>query len=71
MQSLNWLERLEFVGAAVAFGSVGALMVFYEMVRARAKRPIMKGGDGAQAYMSAYGALFVLGLTFLIAALVR
>ena len=71
MQSLDWLERLELAGAAIAFLAVGAAMVFYELARAGAKRPILKGGDAAQAYMSAYGALFVLGLTCMLAAIIR
>ena len=58
-------------GAAIAFLSDGAVMVFYELARIKAKRPIMKGDDGAQAYMSAHGALFVLGIRCMIAAIVR
>jgi len=46
-------------------------MVFYELTRSRAKMPILKGGDSAQAYMSAYGALYILGLVCMIAAIVR
>jgi hypothetical protein len=37
------MEKLQFIGAAIAFFAVGALTVFYENFRIRAGRPILKG----------------------------
>jgi hypothetical protein len=37
------VEKLQFLGAAIAFFAVGALMVFYENIRIKAGRPILNG----------------------------
>jgi len=53
------------------FFAVAIAMVLYETARAKAKRPIMKGSDGAQSYMAAYFAFFVLGVTCVMAAVFK
>jgi hypothetical protein len=71
MESFSWLERAALLGTAIAFFAVAIAMVFYELARAKAKRPIMKGGDGAQSYLAAYFAFFVLGVTCVMAAIFK
>ena len=65
------MEKLEFVGAAVAFFAVGILMVLYENFRIRAGRPILRGSAAVQLYYVSYLTMFVLGITVLVAAIVR
>ena len=54
------METLGLLGAAAAFLVVGLVLVFYELARVKAGRPIMKGGVGAQGYYMIYLAMFVL-----------
>ena len=35
------MEKLQFLGAAIAFFAVGALIIFYENIRIKAGRPIL------------------------------
>ncbi|HEX6897436.1 MAG: hypothetical protein ACM3Z4_14100 [Hyphomicrobiales bacterium] len=65
------MEKLQFIGAAIAFFAVGALMVFYENFRIRAGRPILKGANAVQLYHVTYLSMFVLGATVAVAAIVR
>ena len=65
------MEKIQFVGAAVAFFAVGILMVLYENARIRAGRPILKGSEAVQLYYVSYLTMFVLGVTVTIAAIVR
>jgi hypothetical protein len=64
-------ERMQMLGAALAFAAVGGAMVFYEVARLKQARPIWGGGDAVQAYWVAYCAMFVLAFVFVIAVLVR
>ena len=65
------LEKLQFLGAAIAFFAVGALMVFYENFRIKAGRPILNGSAAVQLYYVSYLTMFVLSATVAIAAIVR
>jgi hypothetical protein len=65
------MEKLQFVGAAVVFFTVGTLMVLYENFRIRAGRPILKGHAAVQLYYVSYLTMFVLGVTVLAAAILR
>ena len=65
------MEKIQFVGAAIAFFAVGILMVLYENARIRAGRPILKGSEAVQLYYVSYLTMFVLGVTVTIAAIVR
>jgi hypothetical protein len=65
------MEKLQFVGAAVALFAFGALMVFYENFRIKAGRPILNGSEAVQLYYVSYLTMFVLGATVAIAAIVR
>ena len=65
------MEKLQFVGAAVALFAVGTLMVLYENVRIRAGRPILNGHAAVQLYYVSYLTMFVLGTTVAVAAIVR
>ena len=65
------MEKLQFVGAAVALFAVGTLMVLYENVRIRAGRPILNDHAAVQLYYVSYLTMFVLGVTVLAAAIVR
>jgi len=65
------VEKIQFVGAAIAFFAVGILMVLYENARIRAGRPILKGSEAVQLYYVSYLTMFVLGVTVTIAAIVR
>ncbi len=51
--------------------AVAGGMAFYEWTRIKAGRPIMKGSQAVVLYWVAYLALFVLGITTAIAAIVR
>ena len=65
------MEKLQFVGGAVALFAVGTLMVLYENVRIRAGRPILNGHAAVQLYYVSYLTMFVLGTTVAVAAIVR
>ncbi|HVQ80463.1 MAG: hypothetical protein WCF80_11445 [Pseudolabrys sp.] len=65
------MEKLQFLGAAVAFFAVGALMVFYENIRIKAGRPILNGSAAVQLYYVSYLTMFVLGATVAVTAIVR
>jgi hypothetical protein len=71
VEAFSWWERAVSLGAAIMFFAVAIAMVLYETARAKAKRPIMKGSDGAQSYMAAYFAFFVLGVTCVMAAVFK
>ncbi len=51
--------------------AVAGGMAFYEWTRIKADRPILKGSEAVVLYWVAYLALFVLGITTAIAAIVR
>lgn len=51
--------------------AVAGGMAFYEWTRIRADRPILSGHQAVAMYWIAYLALFVLGVTTVIAAIVR
>lgn len=51
--------------------AVAAGMAFYEWRRIKAGRPILKGHQAVAVYWIAYLALFVLGATTALAAIVR
>jgi hypothetical protein len=65
------MEKLQFVGAAVAFFAAGVVMVFYEDFRIRVGRPILNGSAAVQLYYVSYLTMFILGVTVLAAAIVR
>ena len=65
------MEKLQFVGAAIAFFAVGTLMVFYENFRIKAGRPILNGSAAVQLYYVSYLTMFVLGSAVAVAAIVR
>ena len=65
------MEKIQFLGAAVAFFAAGALMVFYENFRIKVGRPILNGSAAVQLYYVSYLTMFVLGATVAIAAIVR
>jgi hypothetical protein len=48
------------LGAAIAFFGVGFVMVFYELYRIKAGRPILKGSQAVQLYYVTYLTMFVL-----------
>jgi hypothetical protein len=65
------MEKFQLIGAAIIFFGIGGLMVFYEWLRIKAGRPILKGRDVAQLYYISYLLMFVLGATVIVAAIVR
>ena len=65
------MEKLQFLGAAIAFFAVGVGMILYEIARNRANRPILKGGNAIQLYYCAYLSSLVLGTVSVIAAIVK
>jgi hypothetical protein len=54
------MERLGLLGVAVACLGVGAVMLFYELSRIKAGRPILKGSQAIQLYYVTYLTMFVL-----------
>jgi len=50
---------------------IGAGMAFYEWFRIKAGRPILKGSLAIQLYWVAYFSMFVLGVTFALAAMFK
>jgi hypothetical protein len=65
------MEKIQFLGAAVAFFAVGTGMILYEIARNRARRPILNGGNAIQLYYCGYLSSFVLGTVCVIAAIVK
>lgn len=65
------MEKLQFLGAAVAFFAVGVGMILYEIARNKANRPILNGGNAIQLYYCGYLSSFVLGTVCVIAAIVK
>ena len=65
------MEKLQFIGAAIALFAVGAVMVLYENFRIRAGRPILNGSAAVQLYYVSYLTMFILGATVAVAAIVR
>jgi hypothetical protein len=61
------MEKLQFVGAAIAFFAVGTLIVVYESFRVSAGRPILNGSAAVQLYYVSYLTMFVLGVTVAVA----
>ena len=65
------LEKLQLLGAAAVMLAIAGGMALYEWTRVKAGRPIMNGHQSVSLYWIAYLALFVLGVTTAIAAVVR
>ena len=65
------MEKLQFLGAAVAFFAVGIGMILHELARNKANRPILNGGNAIQLYYCGYLTSFVLGTVCVIAAIVN
>ena len=65
------MEKLQFIGATIAFFAAGTLMVLYENFRIKADRPILNGSAAVQLYYVSYLTMFVLSATVAIAAIVR
>jgi hypothetical protein len=65
------MEKLQFIGATIAFFAAGTLMVLYENFRIKARRPILNGSAAVQLYYVSYLTMFVLGITVAIAVIVR
>jgi hypothetical protein len=65
------VEKIQFLGAAIAFFAPGALMVVYENFRIKVGRPILNGSAAVQLYYVSYLTMFVLSATVALAAIVR
>jgi hypothetical protein len=65
------VQALELLGAAVILVAIGFSMAFYEWFRIKAGRPILKGSSAIQAYWMIYLSMFVLGVTLLLAAIIK
>src|SRR4026207_338437 len=63
------MEKLQFLGAAVAFFPGGTGMILYEVARNNANRPILNGGNAIQLYYCGYLSSFVLGTVCVVAAM--
>ena len=57
------MQTLGLLGAAIAFFGVGFAMVFYELARIKAGNRILKNSDAIQMYWMIYLAMFGLGVT--------
>jgi hypothetical protein len=57
-------------GVGISLFGVGAAMAFYEWTRFKAGRPIWNGHRAIEFYWMAYLALFVLGTTMAVSAVV-
>jgi hypothetical protein len=64
------MEMLELLGASAVFLVVGLALLFYELSRIKAGRPILKGGVAAQSYYIIYLAMFVLSLVTALKAII-
>jgi divalent metal cation (Fe/Co/Zn/Cd) transporter len=67
---MQYMEKLGLLGVAAAFFAVGFALLFYELSRIKAGRPILSGGVAAQGYYIIYLAMFVLALTFALKAII-
>jgi hypothetical protein len=56
------METMGLLGASVVFAAVGGALLFYELSRLKAGRPILRGGVAAQGYYMIYLAMFVLSI---------
>lgn len=56
------METFLLVAASAGFVAIGSLLVFYEWVRAKEGRPILKGKEAIQLYYVSYLTMFVLGV---------
>ena len=63
------VEKLQFLGAAIAFFAAGALV--YENFRIKVGRPILNGSAAVQLYYVSYLTMFVLSAAIAVAAIVR
>ena len=64
------MEMLELLGASAVFLVVGLALLFYELSRIKAGRPILKGGVAAQSYYIIYLAMFVLSFVTALKAII-
>jgi divalent metal cation (Fe/Co/Zn/Cd) transporter len=67
---MQYMEKLGLLGVAAAFFAVGFVLLFYELSRIKAGRPILNGGIAAQGYYIIYLAMFVLALIFALKAII-
>jgi hypothetical protein len=65
------MELFQILVAAAALLAIAAAMALYEWSRVKAKRPLFNGHPIVTLYWCAYLSLFVLGVTTVIAAVVR
>ena len=65
------MEKIGFLSAAIAAIGIGSGMAIYEWSRIKARRPILKGSLAIQLYWVAYFSMFVLGVTFAFAAVLK
>ena len=65
------MEKLQSLGAVVAFFAAGIGMILYEIARNKASRPILNGGNAIQLFYCGYLTSFVLGTVCIIAAIVK
>ena len=56
------METFLLVAASAGFVAIGSLLVFYEWVRVKEGRPILKGKEAIQLYYVSYLTMFVLGV---------
>jgi hypothetical protein len=62
--ALLTMETLELLGISIGCLAVGGAMVFYELARIKAKRPILHGSPAVDFYYVTYLLMFALGMTF-------
>jgi hypothetical protein len=58
------MERLELLGISIGCLAVGGAMVFYELARIKAKRPILHGNPAVDFYYVVYLLMLALGIVF-------
>jgi len=58
------MERLELLGISIGCLAVGGAMVFYELARIKAKRPILYGNPAVDFYYVVYLLMLALGIVF-------
>jgi hypothetical protein len=64
------METLQLLGASIALFAVGGSMVFYELVRIKANRPLLNGHPAVDFYYISYLLMFVLGFIFALKAII-
>jgi len=64
------VEKLQLIGASAILFTFGGLLVFYEWSRAKAGRPILKGGQAVQLYYMSYLTMFILAVATAVKAIV-